>query len=87
MTFTSKILVKLSVIACVHAQLWPILCDPTDCSPSGSSETEFFMQEYWSGFPFLTPGGRPKPRIEPESSALAGGFLTAVPPGCATMTY
>ena len=67
------------------AQLWPILCDPTDRSPPGSSEIEFFTQEHWSGLPFLTPGDRPDPRIEPESSALAGGFWTAAPPACATM--
>ena len=69
----------------MHAQLWPILCDATDRSPPGSSEIEFFTQEYWSGLPFLTPGDRPNLRIEPESSALAGGFLTTAPPGCATI--
>ena len=39
----------------------------------------FYKQEYWSGFPFLSPGDLPNPRIEPaplESPALAGGFLT-----------
>ena len=28
---------KLSVCVCVHAQPCPILCDPMDCSPPGSS--------------------------------------------------
>ena len=31
--------------------------------------------------PFPPPGHLPDPGIEPESSALAGGFFTAVPPG------
>ena len=40
---------------------------------------EFFRQEYWSGFPFLTPGDLPNPAIELAflmSPALAGGFFT-----------
>ena len=45
---------------------------------------EFFRQEYWSGFPFPTSGDLPDPGMEPVSlvsPALAGRFLTAVPPG------
>ena len=45
---------------------------------------EFPRQEYWSGLPFLTPGGLPDPGIEPASlvsPALAGGFFTTAPPG------
>ena len=30
----------------------------------------FFRQEYWSGFPFPSPGDLPKPGIEPRSPAL-----------------
>jgi len=36
---------------------------------------EFSKQEYWSGFPFPTPGDLPKPGIKPASlasPALAG---------------
>ena len=39
----------------------------------------FPRQEYWSGLPLLTPWDLPDPEIEPESLALAGGFLTTVP--------
>ena len=38
-------------------------------------------QEYWSGLLFPSPGDRLHPGIEPVSSALAGGFFTAEPPG------
>ena len=31
------------------AQSCPTLCDPVDCSPSGSSSMGFSRQEYWSG--------------------------------------
>ena len=45
--------------------------------------TEFFRQEYWNGLPFPTPGDLPNPGIEPVSfvsPALAGRFVTTVPP-------
>ena len=37
---------------------------------------EHFRQEYWSGFPFPSPGDLLNPRIEPRPPALAGGFFT-----------
>ena len=30
----------------------------------------FSREEYWSGFPFPSPGDLPNPGIEPESPAL-----------------
>ena len=69
---------------CVNAQsLSPVLlfCDPMDCSLPGSSSMEFSRQEYWSELSFPPPGDLPEPGIQPESPALAGGFLTAEPPG------
>ena len=36
----------------------------------------FPMQEYWSGFPFPSPGDLCNPGIELTSLALAGGFFT-----------
>ena len=41
----------------------------------------FPSQEHWSGVPFSSPGDLLDPGIEPESPALAGGFLTTLPPG------
>ena len=41
----------------------------------------FPRQEYWSGFPFPSPGDLPYPGIEPRSPALAGRFFTTEPPG------
>ena len=42
----------------------------------------FSRQEYWSEFPFISPGDRPDPRIKIEpaslvSPALAGEFFTS----------
>ena len=45
---------------------------------------EYINQEYWIGLPFPSPGNLPDPGIKPDSPvslALAGGFLTAEPPG------
>ena len=44
----------------------------------------FPREEYWSGFPFPSPGDLLKPEIKPAFSApraLAGGFFTTEPPG------
>ena len=43
-----------------------------------------FRQEYWSGFPFPTPGDLPDPGIEPISPASptpADRFFTTEPSG------
>ena len=44
----------------------------------------FSRQEYWSGWPFPSPGALPDPGMEPVSlpaPAVAGGFLITAPPG------
>ena len=41
----------------------------------------FSRQEYWSEFPFPSPGDLPNPEIKPASLALAGRFSTTEPPG------
>ena len=42
---------------------------------------EFSRPEYWSEWPFLSPGDIPNPGIEPRSSALQVDSLPAEPPG------
>ena len=42
---------------------------------------EFSRQEYWSGLPFLSPGGLPNPGIEPGSPVLQADALPSEPPG------
>ena len=42
---------------------------------------EFSMQEYWSGWPFPSPGDLPNPGIEPRSPALQADTLPSEPPG------
>ena len=41
----------------------------------------FTRQEYWSGFPFSSPGDLPYPRVEPGSPALQADSLLFELPG------
>ena len=41
---------------------------------------EFSSQEYWSGFPFPSPGDLPDPGIEPGSPTLQAEALPSEPP-------
>ena len=50
------------------------LCDPMDCSPSGSS-VHGSLQECWSGLPCPPPGDLPNLGIEPRSPALQADSL------------
>ena len=57
----------------------PTLCGPVDCIPQGSSIHWFCRQEYWSGFPFRSPGNLSAPGIEPMSLALRADSLSSEP--------
>ena len=61
------------------AQPCPTLCNPIDRNPPGSS-VEFSRQEYWSGFPFPSPGDLPNPGIKPGFPALQANSLPSEPP-------
>ena len=41
----------------------------------------FYRQEYWSGWPFPSPGDLPDSGIKPESPALQADALPPAPPG------
>ena len=60
---------------CVRAQSQPTLCDPTECSPPGSSGHGISRQEHWSGLPFPPPGDLPDPGIKLTSPRLQGDSL------------
>jgi len=57
------------------------LCDPMDCSLSGSSVHGIFQAEYWNGLPFPSPGDLPDPGIEPGSPTLRADALLSEPGG------
>ena len=55
------------------------LCDPMDCSLSGSSVHGVFQARVWSGLPLPSPGDPPDPGIEPRSPALQADALPSEP--------
>ena len=66
-------------------QYYLSLCDPMDCGLPSSSLRGFSRKEYWSGWPFPSPGDLPHPGAEPTSLNLfhwQEGSLQLVPPGC-----
>ena len=71
------------ILGKLFAQLCPTLCDPTDCSPPGSSPLSmgFSREEYWSGLLFRPPGDLPDSGIKPGSPALQADSLPPEPPG------
>ena len=75
--------VESGVCVSVCAQSCPTLCDPMDCSPSGSSVHEISpgKREYWSGLPLPSPRDCPHLGTEVAFPTLAGEFLTNEPPG------
>ena len=63
-------------------QSCPTLCNPMDCSPSGSSVHGILQARYWSGLPCPPSGDLPNPGIKPMSfmsPALAAGIFTTSP--------
>ena len=66
---------------CLAAQPCPTLCDPMDCSPTGTCPWGFSRQEDWSGLPCPSPGDLPNAGIEPGSPTLQADSLLTEPPG------
>ena len=52
------------------AKSCPTLATPWTVACQTSLPMGFSRQEYWSGLPFLSPGGLPNLGIEPRSPAL-----------------
>ena len=50
-------------------------------TPWAIQSMEFFRPEYWSGWPFPSPGDLPNPGIKPRSPALQADSLPAELPG------
>ena len=75
------------VCVCVHAeslQSCPTLCDPTDCSPSGSSVHGILQASIleWVAMPSSTGSSAPRDQTHVSCGCcMAGGLFTAEPPG------
>ena len=58
-----------------------LFATPWTVAHQTSPSMEFYRQEYWSGFPFPSPGDLPNSGIEPKSPALQVDALQSEPPG------
>ena len=54
---------------------------PWTVAYQASQSMEFSRHEYWSGWPFPSPGDLPDPGIEPGSPTLQADALPSEPPG------
>ena len=59
----------------------------TLCNPMDDKSMEFSRAEYWSGYPFPSPGDLPSPDQEPRSPILQAYSLPSEPPGKPTLSY
>ena len=75
-------IVKVKSLSCVQLFATPWIV-AHQAPPSG----EFSSQEYWSGFPFPSPGDLPDPGIELGSLSLRADTLPSEPPGNPYILY
>ena len=66
---------------CSVAQSCPILCDPMDYSPPGSSVHEIFQAKILKWVAIFFSRGLSPPRDRTHVSCVTGRFFTAEPPG------
>ena len=71
-------LITVKVKSFSHVRLFVVLWTVAYQAPPSM---EFSRQEYWSGFPFPSPGVLPDSGIEPGSPALQADALPSKPPG------
>ena len=71
---------KLLCLLLLVAQSCLTLCD-MNVPHQAPLSMRFSRQEYWSGWPFPSPGELPDPVIEPGSPALQEDSLPSEPPG------
>ena len=68
--------VKVKLLSCVR-----LFATPWTIAYQAPPSMEFSRQEYWSGWPYPSPGDLPDPGIEPGSPALEANILQSEPPG------
>ena len=67
-----------------HKERWKwksLSCVWLFATPWTTQSREFSRIEYWSGYPFSSPGDLPNPRIKPRSPPLQADSLPVEPPG------
>ena len=67
---------KVKLLSCVQ-----LFVTPWTVAYQAPPSMKFSRKEYWSGFPFPSPGYLPNPGIESRSLALQADILLSEPPG------
>ena len=62
-------------------QLCSILCESVTIVHQVPLSMEFSRQEYWTGWPFPSPGDLPDSGVKPRSPALQADSLPSQSPG------
>ena len=70
----------LLVHVCLVSRVW-LFATPWTRACQAPLSMQFSRQEYWSGFPFPSPGSLFHPGIKPRSPALQADSLPSEPPG------
>ena len=78
---TVNTLFLLYKVFVLFAQSCPTLCDPTDCSPPGSSAHGILQARIQEWVTIPSPGDLPNPGIEPRSPVLQADSLPSELPG------
>jgi len=65
-----------SAVLCWGAQSCPVLCDPVDCSPPGSSVHGILQASILEWIAMPSSRGPSWPRDQTQVSCIAGGFFT-----------
>ena len=71
----------LSPVCAKSLQSCPTLCNPTDCSPPGSSVHETLQARILEWVAIFSSTGSSQPRDQTCGSCIAGGFFTSEPLG------
>ena len=79
--FQARVLECVCICMFSHLSCVQLFATPWTVAHQVPLSMEFSRQEHWSGLPSTSPGDLPDPGIKPVSLALAGEFLTIVPPG------
>ena len=73
---------NVCVCVCVLVvQSYPTLCDLWTVAHQAPLSMEFSRQEYWTGWPFPSPGDLPDSGVKPRSPALQADSLPSQSPG------
>ena len=79
---SDKGFLQMCAVVCLVVQACPTLCDPTDCSPPGSSvHGDSSGKNTGVGCQCPSPGDLTKPRIELKSPESQAESLLTEPPG------